>query len=235
MQRALRRARSGPPNNEIWSGVALNTLCDSIKRAQLSGMRGPLVPIDPNVLQHINLNGGTSNGSAGMFKNGGQLQWPLILQTGNYKDDRAKIDELSRKLFQQATSGQVDADTLFGLKELVERLSNKIDEDTPSLSMNQSIQATRFINELKTSLRAMQDPNVTKQFNGQWSAQGNNVAALVDNLANKGLSFSSATPGNETYYTSLYNNFLSYDMALSQLASAKNPQVQTVPQPQPNR
>lgn len=227
MTLALRRARNDPPNTEIWSGVALNTLYNNIKKAQLSGMRGPLVPVDPSVLRHVNLTSGTTGGSVGMLKNGGDLEWPLPLRSASYGKDKEEIDKFARLAYSQASAGQLTPETINGLSEAVTVLTNKIDADTPNMSMNQAIQASRFLNQLRSTVQALQDPNVSRLFNGQWSAQGDNVATLVDNLTQKGLSFAPAAPGSETYYTSLYNNFLSYDMGLSTLAAASRSQVQT--------
>ena len=226
---ALRNARNDPPNTEIWSGVALNALFNNIKRAQLGGLRGPMVPLDPNVLRNINVTSGTTNGSVGMLRDGGKLEWPLILRSAPYRSDKDKIDLLAKQAYEQAVAGMIADDTITGLTEAVDALRSKVDADTPDMTFDQGIKASRFVNEMKGTIRTLQDPNVSRLFNGQWSAQGASVAALVDNLTQKGLFFTAAAPGSETYYTSLYNSLLSYDMALSSLASNSQAQVQTQP------
>lgn len=226
---ALRRARNGAPNNEIWSGVALNTLYNNIKKAQQAGIRGPMVPVDPKTLRHINLTSGNTSSSAGMLKNGGDLEWPQALQARDYKENKDKIDKLARQTFQQAsTTGQVAPETISDLSGAIAALAARVDTDTGNLklSYDSSNRALRFINQLNSTVKSLEDPNAVKQLNGQWAAQGGNVAALIDFMAKNGLSFAAATQGGENFYNSLYNDFLSYDMGLSSLSAANRPQVQ---------
>ncbi|HZY86641.1 MAG TPA: hypothetical protein VFE78_17535, partial [Gemmataceae bacterium] len=68
MYRALNRARHNPPAVEIWSGDALNSLLTAIQPMQARGIRGPLVPLSPDLIKHINVNTGVVRGSTGLLK-----------------------------------------------------------------------------------------------------------------------------------------------------------------------
>ncbi len=203
---------------EIWSGTTLNTLRESIGRMQLSGLRGPTVPLDSQMLKQINLTDRTTGGSVGLFRDGGQLDWPLELMTRNFEPDRKKIEQLAPLSVQQARAGRVTPDTLFALRGAIDGLRNKVDAAVQTMPSNDWIKASRYVNELKSTFKGLQDPNVAKLFNGQWSARGNSVSELMDQLLGQGLYFAPAAPGGQPAYTVLYNAMLSYDMGLAQLA-----------------
>jgi hypothetical protein len=215
---ALRRARNDPPRVEIWSGTAINSLFKAIQKGQEGGLRGPLVPLDPEMLRHINLTSGTTQGGVGLFRDGGKLQWPLVLKSQDYEAERKKMDTLAPLAVQQAMSGQVADETLEGLGDVVASLRTKVDAAARDMAPNKWVTANRYVKELDTTVKALQDPNVSKQFNGTWSARGTNVASLVDQLTQQGLKFAPAAPGDEPSYTVLYNALVTYDMGLAQLA-----------------
>ncbi len=216
---ALRRARSDPPNVEIWAGTSINVIVRSVQRMQLGGLRGPQVPLDSNVTRHVNLTDGTTGGNVGLIRDGKPPIWPLVLKTKDFEEDRKKIDKLTQTAVQQARSGRVGDDTLFSLIDASNKLRDKIDAAVMTLTPTAWVQASRFANELKGTIKALQDPNVAKQFNGQWSVQASNVGELVDQLTRQGLKIAPAAPGDEPYYTSLFNSLISYDMGLNQLVA----------------
>jgi hypothetical protein len=222
---ALRRARENATQTEIWDGSTLNTLLGSIRKMQLGGLRGPMIPLDQQMLRHIHLTDGTTGGNVGLLGNGGELEWPLVLQTRDFADNRKKIDDLCQQAVQQASrSGKITADTLFALIDAVNALRTKVDGAVTTLAPTPYIQASRYVKELNNTVKALQDPNtVRKQFSGQWMARGNTVSELVSQIIDKGLKFGPAAPGDETFYTSLYNSMLSYDMGLYQVAYAGSP------------
>src|SRR5437762_12534017 len=90
----LRRSRSGATVPEISSGWALNELFDEIMRSHAaSPLRGPLVPLDPEVVAHINFAGGVSSGGGGLLKAGKPLDWPAALAQDAFKDQRAQVEK----------------------------------------------------------------------------------------------------------------------------------------------
>jgi hypothetical protein len=220
---ALRRARNDPPRIEIWDGTAFNSLLANIQRMQASGLRGPFVPLDPNLVRHINLTGGAYSGNVGLLKDGGKLDWPFVLKGPDYAPERQKLDELCPQAVREAMSGQVRDETINAMTQVVDNLRNKIDGQVQTLPANTYIKCSRYCNELRSTVLGLQSPEVAKKLNGQWSAQGNNVAQLIDDMTNKGLKFAPVTPGDETSYTAMYQSLISYDMGLNQLARGPAP------------
>jgi hypothetical protein len=223
---ALRRARGVATNTEIWSGQAINSLLRNIQQMQSGGLRGPLVPLDEEMLRHINLTTGTTVAGPGLFRDGGKLQWPFALSKPQFAQERARINELAPQIVKEALSGGINDSTLSDLSAAVESLRNTVDDAVRELSPTQFIQASRYVNNLRSTVRAMQDPNVVNQFNGKYAARGDNVTQLVEMMTRQGLRFAPANPGDEPFYTALHQALISYDMGLTQLVSRYNPNPQ---------
>jgi hypothetical protein len=217
--RELRRARNDPPSTEIWDGSAFNALLTNIQRVQLTGLRGPAVPLDPDQVRQLNLTTGVTSGNVGLLKDGGTFQWPLPLKNKRFEDERKKIDELGPRIVREATSGQISDESLSGFGDAITGLREAVDGAVQDLSPNQWVQASRYVNDLKGTWRALQDPNVANQFNGKYQARGNTVAELVEMMTKNGLKFAAATPGGRPAYTALYYSFNAYDLSLSQLVA----------------
>lgn len=214
---ALRRARHDPPSIEIWQGSAINDLTRSIQRNQMNGLRGPYVPLDPNLIRHLNVTSGTTYGGVGLFRDPNNIEYPLVLKTNDYAPERNLLNRLAPLAVQQAMSGRIADDTQNALDDVAAAFRTKVDAAVNDMSPTKWISASRFVNELKTTVKALQDPNASKQFNGAWTLRGNNVSQIVDQLTAQGLKFAPAAPGDEPYYTAFYNSLITYDMGLSQL------------------
>jgi hypothetical protein len=98
----LDRARHDPPLAEILSGRPLNTLLGHLAKQQGLGQKGPAVALSEDVLRGINLTGQDTRANVGLLKNEGRLTWPLSLEGIEFKDDRAKIDDLLRDAVSQS-------------------------------------------------------------------------------------------------------------------------------------
>jgi hypothetical protein len=206
----VRRARNNPPPTEIWAGKALNELLLAIQQQQAKGVQGPNVPLQPNLLQHINVTGGQTGGSIGLLRNGGKLDWPFTLRTSDYDSDRKNMDKLALAAYNQAGSGQVDADTIQGMTNEVNTLMGQLKSNIDNISANDYIKAKRYLNDMNGTITALQDPNVANYVNRKWTAQGNNVAQLTQEMGQQGLRFAPATPGDESAYTSLHTRMVAY-------------------------
>jgi hypothetical protein len=217
--RELRRARSDPPSVEVWDGSAFNALLNNIQRIQLSGLRGPAIPLDPDQVKLLNLSTGVTSGNVGMLRDGGVFQWPLMLKSKRFEGERKKIDELGPRIVKEATSGEISAETLTAFGDAITILREAVDAAVQDLTPTQFVQASRFVNELKGTWRALQDPNVANQFNGKYQARGNTVAELVEMMTKNGLKFAAASPPGRPAYTAIYYSLNAYDLALSQLVS----------------
>ncbi len=211
----LQRARGNPPATEIWSGKALNDLLDQLVKVPV---RGPTVPLDPNLLRHINLTAGTSVGSLGVFRDQGRLTWPMALRGSAFDADRKKLDELAAAAFKQVQAGSLDPGTVNDMNTVLARMQNEVRAVIDTVTPTQNIQARRFLNEISDSVQALQDPNAGKFATGKWSATGADVSELIQNMRSNGLRFAPATIGDQPFYTALHRAMVDYDTGLSMLA-----------------
>jgi len=186
---------------------------------QLGGLRGPSVPLDPDLVRNIKLTAGATAGNVGLLRAGGTLQWPFVLKGEVFADDRKKMDALAAQVGREAASGAVNDTTLTSMIQVVDSLRATVDGQVQEMSPNTWMGASRYVNELRSTTKALQDPNVAKQFNGEWSARGKDVAEVVYNMTQQGVKFAPVAPGNEFYYTAFYQSLLSYDQGLTRLVS----------------
>jgi hypothetical protein len=225
LARALDRARVSPPLTEIWSGDSLNSLLRHLISQQGQGVKGPTMPLDEDMLKSITLTAGDTRGNVGLLKENGALQWPQPLQGEAFKDAR---EDLSRQMKHAVSTVQVnrapDESTVNDLQADLKKLSDTLEASVSSLSPDQYIEARRYLRMLNNSVTALKDRNVSNLLNGNWDAKGKSVAELVKFMADKGLRFASATPGNESAYLALYHKLAAFDAGMPRVAStSENP------------
>jgi hypothetical protein len=213
------RARGNPPLTDILSATALNTLLDHIFKAHRVGVIGPTIPLDPDMVQHINLTDGRSNSGVGLMRDGGKLDWPFPLQKEWFDADRKQTEKLMAQAVTEARSGRVNAKTIQGLQDLEDSMRVTLKTHIHDLTPTQGVNARRYLNELHDTVITLQDPNVTKYASGTWVARGNSVPELVDSMLSQGLRFAPASNGAESYYRVMYQKLRAYDQGLAQLAS----------------
>jgi hypothetical protein len=221
-QRELERSRADPPRNEIWSAKALNDLFGDIKDMHTSGLRGPDVPLDPDLLKRLNLTDGTVHGSAGLFRDL-PLRWPLELQDDSFSKDRTTIDKQLPEALRYAAMGRVDAKTFRALTDASASLRQTVRNQITTMSPSENIRANRYLNELDQSLALLRQPNVANFFNGRMDAQGKSVGELVAFMTQNGLSFAPVTNGDESYYQAFYQSLRTYDSGLFRSAGSPAP------------
>lgn len=219
---ALKRSRNDPPITEIWSGLALNNLLVNIQRMQSQRGDGPTVPLDEDVLKHLNLTSGQGgNSSIGLIKNGGKLSWPLPLRGRSYQKDRERLNELAAMAFKEAQSGAVSDDTLQGMIESVANLQGLLHQNIAELTTTDHIRSKRFLTEMEGTIKALQDPNVAKYLGGQWTPQGNTVGELVQQMTSQGLKFAPAVEGGKAAYQAMHTALVNYDVGLMSMRTAR--------------
>jgi hypothetical protein len=220
LERANRRAMNDPPSAEIWSGDALNAIYKDLQNAESAGVRGPPVPLDPEWLPHINLSTGVTNtAGVGMLKDLTRFNWPLVLKKGAFMGERTQIEAMTRQAVDQASTGNIDADLLDKLNEAVGNMDDHVKNMAQDMTPTQYVQGTRYLHELKDSLKVLQDPNVANYFNNKWKAHGNTVAELVSNMTHQGLRFAPAASGDEPTYTALHRAMVTYEYRLRQTST----------------
>jgi hypothetical protein len=215
MMNSLRRSRSNPPAMDVWTGRALNDLLQAIQNAQVRGYLGPPVPLPPDSLPHINFTTGTTYGGLGVLKDGGKLEWPLVLKKDTFKAERLRLDELTAQAARQAYSGPVTDTVQNDLVDAIATLEAAVNRQVQDLTPTQFVQAMRYVRELKEASKVVQDPKVSAYFQGSRSVKADTVGELVQQMTTKGLKFAPAVSGDETAYTALYPALLQYDYAVN--------------------
>ncbi|MGH6739625.1 MAG: hypothetical protein ACREDY_11455, partial [Bradyrhizobium sp.] len=206
---ALRRARNEPPLNEIWSGQSLNALFSDIKKAHTYGVRGPSVPINQDLLKHINLTTGVTSGGPGILKDGAKLRWAVVLQGPNFEADRRKVEMRTAEALELAKRGPVSLDLISDVRSTLEGMQATLKQMVKDVAPGPYIDGKKYLRELDSSFSALKDPNVSNYFNGKWTAQGATVYDLAVYMTNNGLQFAPAVSGDQSYYTALYQSLLS--------------------------
>lgn len=206
----LRRSRNDPPVTEIWSGKALNDLLLAIQQQFSRKIQGPNVPLEEFVVKHINVSGSQTGGSLGLLRQDGRLEWPLTLRTSPFKSEREKLDQLAATAYKQAGSNSVDADTLVAMTKAVNSLTDQLKQNVDSISSNDYIRAKRFLGELNETITILQDPNVAKYVNQTWSARGNTVGELTQNMTQQGLKFARAMTADQAAYVALHSGMVAF-------------------------
>jgi len=217
----LDRARKDPPDSEIFSGRALNTLLRSVNTVtSISRLnRGPTVPVDEVVVKHINLSGGTSPGNIGMlkdaYKEDWKPEWPEVLLGDNLEEARATLTASLRS----AVNTLRNRDDLSRAKKndiklAYEALLKALNEADNELTPSQSIDARSFMNRLSSAIKALNDPKALNYFNNTWNAKGKNVAELIDHMNREGLKFAPSAPGDEAAYRAIYQALRSFEVGL---------------------
>ncbi len=216
---AYRRSRNDPPLTEIWSGKALNDLLDAQRRTL--GIPGPTVPLDPEMLRHINVTSGTGHAGMGLLKGGGQLRWPVGLQDEAFTKECKKIEQLLPEAVQQGQYGPVPGKLLSELTKTIDLLASKLKAKISDIDANDYIASKRYLNDLTDSLKVLKDPHAAKYVSGQWSANARTVGELVVTMTKQGLRFAPATRGDQEAYTMLHRAMAYYDETINQMVARR--------------
>jgi hypothetical protein len=217
---ALKVARNNPSQNDIWSGYTLNILLKAIQRQEsVEGLRGPTVPLDPNLVKNLNVTTGqtaTTQGSIGMLKS--NLDWPEVLTDERFSKETEQISQLNTEAMKQLMSGKADPGTIRALNNSIDALRSDLRANIAEIPSNQYTRGVAYVNQLKQAVGQMSSAGAANYVNGTWQAKGDSVGELVNYLTRQGLSFAPATAGHENDYTALYQGLIAYDSGLGRLA-----------------
>ncbi|MBI3410275.1 MAG: hypothetical protein HY040_18195 [Planctomycetes bacterium] len=209
----LRRIMTNATDVEIIKGEAQNIILPTLVRVAVRGAYGPPVPLDPEMLQHINVTGSVADGGTGvgMLKNGGaNLTWPMsIVDTPTQKQLAAIIPTAVTEV---KTGGQLKLDTYKKMNATMDKLYDEVKKmfHKEQIDGGQYLNTTRFLDSLKGSLKILSTPSAALYFNGDYSPKGSTVRELVDYMSDKGLRFGPCNPGFEAPYFALYNAMVAY-------------------------
>jgi hypothetical protein len=211
----VRRSLTDPPLPEIWSGKALNDLLVDIQALRTRNLRGPNIPIDEDILSHINVTSGRDGGNIGLLKDinaSKSLNWPLALLEPQYKDVRERIEGLTQEAVKQAMNGNISASLLRDLTAAKDKLNGQLLRSVGDLPPTQYIDAKRFLTNLDDALRVLGHPDAGQYFTKRKAARGRTVEELVQNMIEQGLQFAPAVAGDESAYNTLQRLMARYDI-----------------------
>jgi hypothetical protein len=227
----LLRSVNSPPENEIWSGQALNDILADLARPGPDRALGPNSPLDEDTLRLLNLTPINGNANAGLLKNGARLTWPLALRDEVSKVDRDLVNSLASEAVHQAINGRVDAGTLRELSAAAARLGQRLTANVRDLTPNQYAEASRFLGYLDGAIRALGQVDAGDYFTRRYAAQGKDVAELVKGLTGRGLRFAPATPGDEAAYVALHRALAAYRGGAQATVASETEPNKTKPAP----
>jgi hypothetical protein len=204
------RSLNNPTMADILSGQAPNYVLADIRKNGPKKDVGPAIPLDEDLLRHVNLTPGAGN--PGLLKNDGRITWPLALQSDDYRSERELLNSLAPEAIRQAVNGRVDPGVLndmnTGLGKLRDKLTAKIRDITP----NDYIEASRFLGYFADALKLLARPDAGDLFSSRFASKGMTVEALVKYMSDKGLTFAPAVTGDESAYQALHRALVTYDV-----------------------
>jgi hypothetical protein len=180
-------------------------------------VRGPNVPLDADIVSHVNVKVGDSIGNVGLLKNKGELEWPESLLGSAFKESRDQLNALMHRAYRNVDSGNIpEPAILFNLLAQLRKLRATLAANVGDLKPDEYIEARRYLDQLGQTLSALQDPNIGKQFKDDWKTKARDVAQLVEHMREKGLMFAPATEKDEAAYVALYHALAAFDAGLVQ-------------------
>jgi hypothetical protein len=215
----LMRARNVPPDQEISSGQALNELLVNVQRIEArDGIRGYLIPLDPETVKHLNVT--TTGGNAGsneFFKTDQLPDWPNAFSGDNFAADRKRVQDDIAAMVRSQRGGQIDRAKSNDARQMAGVLKAKLYDLRSELSFSDYSEALGFLNKLTDTINVLAKPGAKNFVDGTYAAKGSTVGELIEYMTSKGLRFAQATPGYEPYYLGFYQQMVTYDIGLSRL------------------
>src|SRR5262245_4565160 len=198
----LRRLMNSPSNWDITSGFALNRITPFINSLAARGVMGPPVPVDQQQLDLMNVRvGKDTRSNLGAFRNGGHLDWPLVLQGPL----QMKVDAILPQAVSQATAGTLDAKTFRQLREDVGKISDDLRDQfrADKIDGGEFLTGRRFLQSVTNAVETLGKPGARKLLDGSLRPRGRTVPEVAQSMMTQGLQFASATPGVEAPYYAL--------------------------------
>src|SRR5262245_8647059 len=205
----LRRLINNPSQWEITSGYALNKITPYINSLASRGVMGPAVPVDPQQLNLMNIRVGKDTKSdLGAFKNGGHLDWPLVLQGPL----QMKVDAVLPQAVSQATTGTLDFKTYKQIKSDVGKISDDLSAQfrAEKIDGGEYLTGKRFLESVSNAVETLGKPGAKKVLDGSLRPKGRSVPEVAYSMMTQGLQFANATPGAEAPYYAMHSAFVGY-------------------------
>ena len=222
-QELLGRSRGNAPAAEVLSGQALNALLDDLRvpgaATDLADRPNPRLSLDERALRHINVTRGPGN--IALLKDAGRLTWPDALTGATFQDLRDRLAAEAHEAVRQVSgNGRADPGALRQLSADVDRLRKLLRQNAGEFSFRPYIEAHKFLDRFDDALVALGQPDAADFFNGAYDLKAQTVLGLVRQMADRGLRFAPAAPGDEAAYSALREALAAYDRAAAKSASA---------------
>lgn len=203
----LTRMMNFPLRSEIADGKSLNVMLPFLQSLSSGGTQGPPVPIAQSMVNLLNISG-SGQGSVGMLRDGGQVDWPVALIGNNQK----ALDKLLPQAYGAAATGKLTPklmkDVRTEMKTMRDTMRTQLQKE--EIETSSYLQCIEFYNALEKSVNALETPDARKQLAGAYAPRARNVQELVDFMADNGVKFAPATPGNENAYQVVHDAFVRY-------------------------
>jgi hypothetical protein len=211
-QELLNRSRENPPPAEVRSGQALNALLTDLRQvgAGADDVSRPdaLLPLDRAALKHINVTRGAGN--VAVLKDQGRLAWPAALAGPAYREPRDRLTALAAEAVRRA--GRLDPADLRQMAADVAQLRALL-RPNKALSFQSFVEVRDFLDRLDEAVAALGRPDAANYFNGTYDLTAQTVLGLVKQMADRGLRFAPAGPGDEPAYAVLREALAAADRA----------------------
>lgn len=207
----LRRYINDPTEQEVTSGKAMNAMLPFCNALAANGVQGPPVPVNQVLLRKINVRGGPSGGNVGPLKQGGRVDWPLMLRG----PDQKKLDALLPTAVSQAITGDLDPQLFRTISKDLQAMSSKLKDQFRNEVIDAPTYMTgkRFCDSLDSAVQTLTQPGAGQLLNGTYTAKGGTVPELAYNMLSNGLQFAPANPGDANAYYSLHSAMAAYALA----------------------
>jgi hypothetical protein len=210
----LERARNDPPLTEILSAKAMNALLTDLITRQGRGERGPTVPLAEEVVRGVNLTGQGTRANPGLLKGDGRLQWPACLEGPGHAACRDRLGGLLVEAVGRVRQGDaVPASYLKDLRAELGKMNAVLRSGAGELSPSQYVEARRYLGLVDDAIKALEHPSAARYLCPN-EAPPRNVAALVRYMADRGLVFAPAVPGDTVAYRALYHALQAFEAGL---------------------
>jgi hypothetical protein len=204
LEQRFHQALNNPPLPAILSGVSLNDLATIIRQTESStGLRGATVVLPRDAVEHINWTTGSNSSGVGMIKNGSKdLRWPATLMLARFGPQRGEVG----RLVDEAVATARDRSPAGSLADQIGKRLDAMREDLRDLRFTESTQnyldAAGYLRALADAVDGLRNPGAYRVLDERIRA--GTVADLVDEMSFRGFRIGAAAPGDESYYTALY-------------------------------
>lgn len=217
----LTRARNTPPLEEVASGASLNELLTNIQRVSArERIPGYSIALDPETLRHINVTTTEdARGSNELFKPNTLKDWPMALAAPRFDADKDIVRNAVTAMAAAQELGKVDEARLVSARQAIDRMRDHLYQTRFETGLADYARAVEFLNKVEDAAIVLGKPGAQNYLNGTFAARGKTMAELTDYMIGKGLKFAKASPGDQPYYSSLYQQLATYELSLSRNAN----------------